>query len=156
MLRIEIPGRNLIEIDHLVCDVNGTLALDGVLLPGISAVLNELKPLLQIHMLTADTHGKQKDHAQALGIDSHILTPGHESEQKAAFIRQLGSQQVAAIGQGANDALMLKEAVLGICILSIEGTATETLLNADIITPDIFSGLSLLTHPRRLIATLRK
>lgn len=156
MLRIEIPGRNLIEIDHLVCDVNGTLALDGVLLPGITAIFNELKPLLQIHMLTADTHGKQKDHARVLGIDSHILTPGNEAEQKAAFIRQLGSKHVAAIGQGANDALMLKEATLGICVLSSEGAATDTLMNADLITPDIFSGLALFTHPQRLVATLRK
>lgn len=156
MLRIEIPGRDIYEIAHLVCDVNGTLALDGELLPGIAMALNELKPFLHIHMLTADTHGKQKDHARVLGIDSHILSPGNEAEQKAAFIHQLGSKQVAAIGQGANDSLMLKEAALGICILSSEGTATETLLNADIITPDIFSGLALFTHPQRLVATLRK
>ncbi len=156
MVRIDIPGRTVYEITDLVCDVNGTLALDGKLLSGIELALEELKPLLTIHMLTADTHGKQKEHARALGIDSHILVRGGEAEQKAAFIHSLGSAQTAAIGQGANDALMLKEAALGICVLSGEGTAVEAMINADIVVLDIFSGLALFSHPQRLVATLRK
>ena len=34
MISCAIPGRDTIEISHLVCDMNGTLALDGSLLPG--------------------------------------------------------------------------------------------------------------------------
>jgi soluble P-type ATPase len=51
---------------------------------------------------------------------------------------------------------MLKAAALGICILSKEGLATETLLAADLLVPDIFSALDLLEKPLRLIASLRK
>ena len=29
MIKIEIPGRETIEIEHVVLDYNGTIALDG-------------------------------------------------------------------------------------------------------------------------------
>ena len=35
MVELEIPGRGTLQIEHLVCDVNGTLAVDGELLPGV-------------------------------------------------------------------------------------------------------------------------
>ena len=34
MIELNIPGRGLIQLKHLVSDVNGTLALDGQLLDG--------------------------------------------------------------------------------------------------------------------------
>ena len=68
----------------------------------------------------------------------------------------LGREGVVAVGQGANDALMLKAAEIGIGIFSAEGIATETLLASDIIMPDIFSALELFERPLRLVATLRK
>ena len=61
-----------------------------------------------------------------------------------------------AIGQGANDAAMLKEAALGIGVMSPEGAATETLLSADIVVPNIFVAFDLLDNPLRIAATLRK
>jgi soluble P-type ATPase len=63
---------------------------------------------------------------------------------------------VVAIGQGANDAGMLREAGLGICVLSPEGTAVETLMNADLVASSIFEALELLEKPLRIVATLRK
>ena len=61
-----------------------------------------------------------------------------------------------AIGQGANDAAMLREAALGICVMSQEGAAAETLISADIVVPNIFSAFDLLDKPLRIVATLRK
>ena len=61
-----------------------------------------------------------------------------------------------AVGQGANDARMLKEAALGICVMSQEGAAVETLLSADIVVPNIFVAFDLLDKPLRIAATLRK
>ena len=61
-----------------------------------------------------------------------------------------------AIGQGANDALMLQTAKVGVCVLSQEGTAVETLLSADLLVPNILNALELLEKPLRLVATLRK
>lgn len=30
MIRIEVPGRGTLELEHLVPDLNGTLAVDGI------------------------------------------------------------------------------------------------------------------------------
>ena len=93
---------------------------------------------------------------QQLGIEAVRIQPGNEAEQKAAYVRRLGADRVAAIGQGANDAAMLKEAGLGICILSAEGTAVEALLASDLVVPDIYAALELFEKPLRIVATLRK
>ncbi len=159
MISCEIPGRGQLELRHLVCDVNGTLALDGTLLPGVKDRLRELSELVEIHLLTADTLGKQAEIDNSLKeIISRtvILTPGSEAEQKQGYVERLGSTAVAAIGQGANDRLMLKSAALGICVLSLEGTALETMLNAELLAPDILHALDLLLHPTRLKASLRR
>lgn len=71
-------------------------------------------------------------------------------------MKKIGPERTAAIGQGANDAFMLAEARIGVCILSKEGTAVDTLLSADLAVPDTESAESLFLHPKRLIASLRK
>lgn len=156
MLELTIPGRGELRIEHLVTDVNGTLALDGILPDGLAKRIGFLRDRLRIHLLTADTHGRQAVIDQQLNLTATRITGGNEAQQKADYVKTLGASSVVAVGQGANDALMLKEAALGICILSKEGVATETLLAADLLVPDIFSALDLLEKPLRLIASLRK
>ena len=156
MIEIKIPGRGIIQLEHLVSDVNGTLALDGQLMEGVGRMLRDLSDRLQIHLLTADTHARQDIIDRQLGLVATRINPGDEGAQKAAYVRQLGAEYVVAIGQGANDAAMLKEAEIGICILSQEGTAIETLLSADLVTPDILAALELLDRPLRFVASLRK
>ena len=156
MIELNIPGRGQIELEHLVCDVNGTLAVDGILQDGLVRSLSALKDRLTLHLLTADTHGQQKTIDQQLNLKAQRVQPGDEALQKAEYVRRLGAGSVAAIGQGANDAAMLKEARLGICVLSLEGVAVETLLAADLVVPDIVSALDLLEKPLRIVASLRK
>ena len=156
MIEITIPGQETIIIKHLVCDVNGTLALDGKLLPGVEEKIKSLKNKLEIHLVTANTHGNQDEINAVLELQATVLSAGHEAEQKAAFVRNLDAKTTAVIGQGANDQLMMGEAGLGICVLSREGTYGPTLQAADIIVPDILSALDLFDHPTRLAATLRR
>ncbi len=156
MLELTIPGRGELRIQHLVTDVNGTLALDGLLPDGLAKRIGALRDRLQIHLLTADTHGRQSVIDGQLNLTAVRIKGGNEAVQKADYVKNLGARSVVAIGQGANDALMLKEAALGICVLSKEGVAIETLLAADLLAPDIFSALDLLEKPLRLIASLRK
>jgi P-type E1-E2 ATPase len=156
MIELNIPGRGLIQLHHLVCDVNGTLAVDGLLLDGVKQRLSGLRDRLSIHLLTADTHGKQGLIDQQLGIKSVRIQPGDETQQKEGYVNQLGAGRVIAIGQGANDAGMLQAAALGICVLSAEGTAIETVLAADMLVSSIFDALDLLEKPLRIVATLRK
>jgi P-type E1-E2 ATPase len=156
MVKFNIPGRGEYELEHLVMDVNGTLAVDGQLIEGVAAQVAALQGNLKIHLLTADTHGRQASIDQQLNLTAVRISPGDESTQKADYVRKIGSEKVAAIGQGANDADMLSISKLGICVMSIEGIARETLLAADLIAPDILSALELFEKPLRIVASLRK
>jgi P-type E1-E2 ATPase len=156
MIELHIPGRGVLQLEHLVCDVNGTLAVDGQLIEGVARGIRTLRDRLQIHLLTADTHGRQALIDQQLGLIAVRIRPGDEAGQKAEYVRGLNPSQVVAIGQGANDAAMLKEAALGICVLSVEGVAVETLLSADLLTPTIQAAFEILEKPLRIVATLRQ
>ncbi len=57
MIRIDIPQRGIIELQHAVFDVNGTLAVDGIPIPGVVDRLKALGEHLSLHALTAGTHG---------------------------------------------------------------------------------------------------
>ena len=156
MIELNIPGRGLIQLQHLVCDVNGTLAVDGQLTESAKHGLNALRDRLTLHLLTADTHGKQDVIDHQLNMKAVRIHPGNEVEQKVNYVQQLGAGTVVAIGQGANDAGMLQAAALGMCILSPEGTAVETLLGADLVVANIEQALELLEKPLRIVASLRK
>jgi len=156
MIKFNVPGVGEYELEHLVMDVNGTLAVDGQLMDGVAAKISALRKSLTIHLLTADTHGKQTVIDQQLDLTAVRIASGGESTQKAEYVRKLGSEKVAAIGQGANDSEMLAVARLGICVMSIEGVAKETLLAADLIAPDTLSALELFEKPLRIVASLRR
>jgi soluble P-type ATPase len=91
-----------------------------------------------------------------LGLNAVRIPPGGEAEAKAKYVRRLGASRVIALGQGANDSGMLRDAAIGICVLSQEGLAVEALNAADIVTPDVLSALDLIDNPMRLVASLRR
>lgn len=156
MIELSIPGRGNLQLEHIIFDVNGTIAIDGNLIDGISRRFAVLRDRFTLHLLTADTHGRQVVIDRLLNLTAVRIQPGDEARQKAEYALSLGADSVVAIGQGANDAAMLKTAAIGICVLSPEGTAVETLLSADVVVPDIHTALDLLEKPLRLIASLRK
>ena len=156
MIKFNIPGLGDYNLEHLVMDVNGTLAVDGQLIDGVAEKIVILREKLKIHLLTADTHGKQAFIDRQLDLSAIRIKPGGEALQKAEYVRKLGSETVVAIGQGANDAGMLEAAHLGICVMSIEGVARETLLASDLVAPTILSALELLEKPMRVVASLRR
>jgi soluble P-type ATPase len=156
MIELNIPGRGLVQLQHLVCDVNGTLTVDGQLSEGVKQRLSALRDRLTLHLLTADTHGKQSIIDQQLDLKALRIQPGKEDEQKSKYVYQLGAETVVAIDQGANDAGMLQAAALGICVLSAEGTAVKTLIAADLVVANINAALEMLEKPLRIVATLRK
>jgi len=57
MISIDIPGYKTLRLKYLVLDYNGTLAVDGLLLPGVVKQLNALSERLKVHVVTADTFG---------------------------------------------------------------------------------------------------
>ena len=156
MIEIDVPGWRNLELAHLVLDVNGTLTLDGELLPGAPDRIQALLAQCEVHLLTADTFGRLDAIAARLGVRGRRLSPGSEAAQKRAFVTELGADHVVAIGNGANDVEMLGAAALGIAVLGPEGTAQAAVAAADVVCSSIDVALDLLLHPRRLMATLRR
>jgi soluble P-type ATPase len=152
MIRIDIPQRESIELHHAVFDVNGTLAVDGLPIPGVVDRLQALAEHLSLHALTAGTHGNIAELERAMGFPLHIIVSG---EDKMRFVDQLGPTQVIAFGNGRNDVAMLHLAAIGVAILAGEGVAIEALQAADVLVPGPVEAIDLVLKPKRLIATLR-
>ncbi|MEA4855413.1 MAG: ATPase P [Solidesulfovibrio sp.] len=154
-----IPGQDPIEARHLVLDYNGTLAADGVLVPGVAERLRELAlppHSLSVHVVTADTVGTVRNQLDGLPCAVSVLGPEAQDEAKRNYLRSVGAQGAIAIGNGQNDCLMLAEAALGIAIVGEEGAAAQAVLAARVVCRDILSALDLLRNPQRLAATLRR
>ena len=113
------------------------------------------KKNFEVHGLTADTHGTVAEKLLGLPCASHIIGSKEQDSLKDAYVRSLGADTVAAIGNGRNDRLMLKTAVLGIALIQEEGASIAAILQADIVCTDILDTFDLLLQPARLKATLR-
>jgi soluble P-type ATPase len=155
MLEIDIPGYRALRLEHLVLDYNGTLACDGELLGGVKDRLDALAGTLRIHILTADTFGKARTQLVGIRCDLSVLPVEDQDRRKLEYIQGLGPETTVCVGNGRNDRLMLREAGLGIAVVQAEGAAVQTVLAADVLSPSILTALDLLTHPLRLVATLR-
>ena len=153
---IEIPNFKKLDIAHVVCDYNGTIAKDGIVLPEIKVLFEQLSRKYTLHVITADTFGSVTSQLQGYGAQIKILSSTDHTAEKADFISGLGDESCIAIGNGNNDAQMLQRAAVGIALMGDEGCSKDTLFNADIICKSIGEALSLVLEPKRLIATLRR
>ncbi|MFX4260702.1 HAD family hydrolase [Pelotomaculum propionicicum] len=156
MITIDIPGLERLIIKNIVLDFNGTIALDGALIPGVKEKLNSLAGSLDIYILTADTFGTVLSACSTVLARVIVLKGPIGSGEKLKFIENLGIRETAAIGNGANDVLMLEGAALGIAVTGPEGTCARALMAADVVVKDINDGLDLFLNPQRLVATLRR
>jgi len=161
-ITIEIPGRAPLCLTRLVLDYNGTLALDGSLLPGVIYRLQSLLDKLHIDVITADTHQSARDNLEwtgllPRGINLVKLPAGqNEDDAKGDYLREHAPERCCAVGNGVNDAQMLGCAALSIAVIGSEGCAREALNAAMIAVTDIEDALDLFLFPKRLIATLRR
>ncbi len=155
MINLDIPGFGKLDIEHLVLDYNGTVALDGNVLPGVGRLIKELAEDVKVHVLTADTLGQCEEELDGLPVTIHIIDGSPEDQAKLKYIESLGCEKCACIGNGRNDRLMLKFAALGIIISGAECMSMKAARTADIVATDIYAALGLLTHPVRLLTTLR-
>jgi soluble P-type ATPase len=153
-MQIVIPDREPLALAHLICDLNGTLGVDGVVTEVVLARLREVAQVLAVHLVTSDTFGTAARIGDALGRTVRVrrVTTGAE---KAAYARMLGPESVVAVGNGANDIPVFTCARLRIAVCGGEGLAAALLLVTDIVAPNTEVALDLLLHPQRLTATLR-
>ncbi len=155
MISIEIPGFGSVGIKYLVCDYSGTLSVDGKLITGVKETLNKLAKKVDIHILTADTHGKAKSQLKSVNCALKIIEEENQHIRKENYVRELGADNVFAIGNGNNDIMMLGAARVGVAICLDEGVSAEAVNLADILVNSAEDALGLLLYPNRLKATLR-
>jgi len=152
---IHIPGVGKKQICHVVFDYNGTLAKDGILIPGVKEEIAVFSDQVFFHIITADTFGFVKKETSGLECSLTIIPEKNQAESKLDFIRQLGQDQTLCVGNGANDRLMLKAAAIGIAVLQEEGMAVSSLMAADLVVKNILDVFGFFRAPDRLKATLR-
>jgi len=154
-MKINIPGQELLELKNVVFDYNGTLAIDGKLINGVSQNINDLSDRLKFYVITADTYGSVQKQLEDTNCEVIIIPKSQQDISKLNFVKELGATMTLSAGNGRNDHLMLKETIVGIGILQDEGICTATLMNSDIVCKSIEDVFGYLKNPNRLIATLR-
>lgn len=50
MITYEIPGRGNIDIENIIFDYNGTIAVDGKLIGGVKDLINQLSKSVNIYI----------------------------------------------------------------------------------------------------------
>jgi soluble P-type ATPase len=152
---LDIPGWGNIEIENIVLDLNGTIATDGKIPSEVKEKINSLSKKTKLYILTADTQGTASVEIPDMEVELVKVSEKDSAKVKLRVLESLDPTSTAAIGNGNNDHLILKEAALGIAVLGDEGISVSTMKNADIVVKNISDALDLFLKPKRLIATLR-
>src|ERR1700691_4383106 len=155
---IDIPGFGKRHIRIVVSDYTGTHSFSGGIVPDVKKRLRELVTLVDLHILTADSFGTAESELAGIAKPYKLRTGRHDTE-KADHVSQFDLRHVAALGNGNNDRLMLKDAKAGgglaIAVDNAEGCAMDAMRNADLFVVGAANAIDLLLDPVRLKATLR-
>ena len=154
MLKVKIPGREEMVLNHLILDYNGTIAEDGFIIEGIADRLDSLSKLLHIYVITADTHGTAAQRCAGLPLEVKTFPTVQVGQIKAEEARKL-SGGVVCVGNGFNDIQMSDASDLSICVIGREGCCGALISHCDVVVTSIEDGLDLLLRTDRLRATLR-
>ncbi len=157
MRKINIPNYGIITIKNLLFDINGTLQFQGKISPDLIIKFEDLKKIYKIYLISADTRGNLNEIAETLDVDYIKIKPQGitEAEAKNNELIRLGKNVTVAVGNGNNDALMLKNSVIGIIIIGNEGASIKSIMNSDVALPSPLSALNFLLDEKIMIATLR-
>jgi soluble P-type ATPase len=154
MISIERPGQGNLEIEFILIDFEGTLASDRRVHPKAKDKINLLSKRTKIYILAKGEKEGVEESLRRVKAEIFYLTEGDFSRRKLDLLRQLGPTRTVAIGNGVDDAPMIEEAGLGICIISKEGTSVEAMKRADVVVSNILDALDFLLKPLRQKATL--
>lgn len=149
-----IPGLGEIEIKTIILDLNGTLSVAGQIVDGVKPRLEKLKSLgFKIMLFTGNTRNDADQICGDLGIEWKLAK---SAEDKKNLALEMNPETCASVGNGRIDEELMKVVKLRILTVQSEGIHVQTLLNSDILVPNINDALDLFIDSNRLIATLRK
>ncbi|MFW9770806.1 MAG: HAD family hydrolase [Candidatus Heimdallarchaeota archaeon] len=157
MRTLDIPNYGKITIKNIVFDVNGTIQFKGRISKKFIKYIKDLKRFYEIYLISADTRGNLRHLAEKLHVNYIRIfsVETSEAEAKNNELLKLGKDITVAIGNGNNDYLMLKNAIIGIAILGEEGSTKNAILNSDVILTNVIDAINFLLDEKTMIATLR-
>jgi P-type E1-E2 ATPase len=155
MINVPVPGWGELSLEYLMVDFNGTAAVDGKLKKEVKDAIEKLSRYIKIFVITADSYDSIDAEMSASNVTFIKVNKNGSGDEKAKVVRELGPEKIVAIGNGSNDAAMIKEAALGIAVLGEEGCSTALIKEADLVVTDIMKAFGLIMHPERILATLR-
>lgn len=154
-ITVEIPGYRKLQLQYLILDYNGTIALDGALQQGVAERLTQIGKSLEIYIVTADTHGTVRERCAGLPVSIYTFPTKDAAKEKEKIVEKLGAERCICIGNGRNDMAMCRIAGLSVAVMEQEGMYGKLGAEADICVRSIADGLDLILNEKRLIATLR-
>lgn len=157
MKEIDIPNYGKLIIKNIIFDLNGTLQFKGKISEAVVNKIEQLKEFYNIYLLSADTRGNLKELAKKLNVSYIKINPKKitEAEAKNNELIKLNKDNTIVVGNGNNDALMLKNAVISITVLGEEGATVKSILNSDVVVPNPISALDFLLDEKIMSGTLR-
>jgi soluble P-type ATPase len=156
MITIQRPGQEPLEVEFILIDFEGTLASNCRVHPKAKDKINLLSKRTKIYILTKEEKETSEETLRKVKAEIFYLTEGEASQRKVNLLRQLGETRAAVIGNGVDDAPMIEEALLGICVMGKEGTSAEAMKKGDVVVLNILDALDFLLKPLRQKATLGK
>lgn len=154
-MKVDIPGYGFLDLEYLVLDYNGTIAVDGQIPEHMREGLKKLAERFRIYVVTADTHGNAKAQCSDLPVEIRTFPSLNAALAKREIVEGLGSDKCICMGNGRNDVQMCRIAGLSVAVMDAEGMYGGLLKEADICVRSMEDGLELLMNEKRLIATLR-
>ena len=154
MIEYIIPGRENLIIENVCLDYNGTIACDGELIDGVKEKIKQLKDLVNVYILTADTYGTVEKQCEGLGAVVKKFDRAEASLCKEEIIKSLG-KNTAAVGNGLNDIQMFDNAVLSIAVIEKEGLYAKLINHADIVSTSIIDAIDIILNKNKMKAVLR-
>lgn len=68
MLQLDIPGFKTLKLRFLVLDFNGTLDIEGKLIPGVKDRLISISKDFEIQVVTSDTFGRAAQELEGISV----------------------------------------------------------------------------------------
>ena len=153
-MKIEIPKGKTIEINTIVLDLNGTLAVKGIVSEQTKKLIHKLKELnYRIVLISGDIRGNAKIISDKLETELFL---GATSQEKAEQMQQFDKETTASIGNARIDIGTFENSKISIATMQAEGIHTGILNYVDVIVPTIEDALSLFIDIKSLAGTLRE
>ena len=149
MITVPVPGWGELSIEYVIVDFNGTAALDGKLKKEVKEIIDKISRYVKVFVITADTYDTADSELGPANVAFIKVGKSASGEEKAKVVRELGPEKIVAIGNGANDALMLKKRA------SASPSSGRRLFHcprkeADLVVTDVLPALGLVAHPEEI------